>query len=166
MYLESLKRVRAGVFAPLILALVTDAGAVTLLLENCDGGFGKKPNDYVVATYYTREEPSLKHSIEVQIEPATNWCPQAVELSESQISAAKKAVITKAAKEVKASADWAARPKGVRIGMTKEQVLATQWGKPKSVNTTVTANSRREQWVYGGNSYLYFVNDILTTIQN
>lgn len=59
-----------------------------------------------------------------------------------------------------------ARKKGVNIGMTKAQVLASMWGKPQSINTTTSAYGNREQWVYGGRSYLYFENGILTTIQN
>ena len=58
-----------------------------------------------------------------------------------------------------------ARKKGVNIGMTSEQVKASSWGKPQSVNTTTSVYGNREQWVYG-RSYLYFENGILTTIQN
>lgn len=54
---------------------------------------------------------------------------------------------------------------GVRIGMSKKQVLASNWGKPSSVNRTTSANGTAEQWVYDG-SYLYFQNGILRTIQN
>lgn len=55
---------------------------------------------------------------------------------------------------------------GVAVGMTKAQVIATCWGKPRSVNTTTTATRTSEQWVYGGGNYLYFDNGILRTIQN
>jgi hypothetical protein len=58
------------------------------------------------------------------------------------------------------------RSEGVVIGMNKEDVLASKWGKPESVNKTTTAYGTREQWVYGGHNYLYFNNDTLTTIQN
>ena len=58
-----------------------------------------------------------------------------------------------------------ARKKGVNVGMTREQVKASSWGKPQSVNTTTSAYGNREQWVYG-RSYLYFENGVLTTIQN
>lgn len=68
--------------------------------------------------------------------------------------------------EDKAAAEFAKRPKLVRIGMTKQQVLATQWGNPNSVNTTTNRYGTREQWVYGGRNYLYFENGVLTTIQN
>lgn len=55
---------------------------------------------------------------------------------------------------------------GVRIGMTPEDVRASSWGKPESVNRTTSTYGKREQWVYGSGSYLYFEDGILTTIQN
>jgi hypothetical protein len=58
------------------------------------------------------------------------------------------------------------RSQGVRIGMLKVEVLASSWGRPKSINTTTTAFGEREQWVYGGNNYLYFNNGVLESIQN
>lgn len=58
------------------------------------------------------------------------------------------------------------KSEGVRIGMTKQQVLDSSWGKPGHINTTTTANGTHEQWVYGGGNYLYFDNGILTAIQN
>lgn len=64
-----------------------------------------------------------------------------------------------------ALAAWAKRPKTVRIGMTAKQVRATQWGDPEHINSTITAHGKREQWVYGAGSYLYFDNGILTAIQ-
>jgi hypothetical protein len=73
-------------------------------------------------------------------------------------------VITEKAKKA-AQAKMAARP-GIKIGMTQEQALASQWGKPISVNRTTTAHGVREQWVYNSKSYLYFDNGILTAIQN
>jgi hypothetical protein len=57
------------------------------------------------------------------------------------------------------------KSEGVSIGMTKEDVLASSWGKPKSINTTITAYGSREQWVYGTGNYLYFNDDKLTSIQ-
>lgn len=54
---------------------------------------------------------------------------------------------------------------GVSISMSQEDVIASSWGKPRKINRTTRANSVREQWVYDG-GYLYFVDGILTTIQN
>ena len=45
---------------------------------------------------------------------------------------------------------------GVNIGMTSEQVRKSSWGKPKSINETITARGKHEQWVYGGNSKTVF----------
>ena len=56
------------------------------------------------------------------------------------------------------------RKGGVAIGMTKTQVLASCWGKPERVNTTITAGLRSEQWVYGYN-YVYLRDDVVTSIQ-
>jgi hypothetical protein len=55
--------------------------------------------------------------------------------------------------------------KGVQIGMSKEDVLASSWGKPQKVNTTTNVYGTREQWVYDG-GYLYLENGVLTSIQN
>lgn len=51
----------------------------------------------------------------------------------------------------------------VTIGMTKE-MCTLSWGEPKSVNETITAGKKTEQWVYSDN-YLYFDNGILTAMQ-
>lgn len=54
---------------------------------------------------------------------------------------------------------------GVAVGMTAKQVEATCWGKPTSVNRTVTGAGAREQWVYPGYNYVYLVNGVVTSIQ-
>ncbi|WP_420954616.1 hypothetical protein [Bacillus haynesii] len=61
--------------------------------------------------------------------------------------------------------DRTANPKEVSIGMTTEEVLTEGWGRPIDINTTVTSNGKREQWVYKGNKYLYFEDGVLTSIQ-
>ena len=58
------------------------------------------------------------------------------------------------------------RHEGVSIGMSHEDVFASSWGRPQSVNNTTTRYGLHEQWVYGGHNYLYFENGKLTTIQN
>ena len=55
---------------------------------------------------------------------------------------------------------------GVSIGMTKERVLKSNWGKPNKINRTTNAYGVTEQWVYGNGNYLYFDNGILSSIQN
>lgn len=57
------------------------------------------------------------------------------------------------------------KKQGVQIGMSAQEVMQSNWGRPQKINRTVTARGTREQWVYGG-GYLYFENGILTTIQN
>jgi hypothetical protein len=60
------------------------------------------------------------------------------------------------------------KSKGVSIGMTQEDVLASSWGKPTHINRTTNQYGVREQWVYRQyqNGYLYFTDGILTSIQN
>lgn len=62
------------------------------------------------------------------------------------------------------SIEKAAIERKVLIGMTTEQVTAS-WGRPYSINETITARGKSEQWVYGTGQYLYFDNGILKTIQ-
>jgi len=81
------------------------------------------------------------------------------------------AEIAKASKKKQADTkrqELAARKrKGVEIGMTAEQVIQSNWGKPERVNRTHNARGTREQWVYPGNhNYLYFENGILVSVQN
>lgn len=67
---------------------------------------------------------------------------------------------------------WAAeratrRSEGVSVGMTKQEVLMSSWGRPQHVNSTTTTRGTKEQWVYGSRNYLYFdESGRLTTIQN
>jgi hypothetical protein len=49
---------------------------------------------------------------------------------------------------------------GVAVGMTKAQVYASCWGKPKSINETTTASRNHEQLVY-----VYLDNGVVTSIQ-
>lgn len=60
--------------------------------------------------------------------------------------------------------------RGVKIGMTADEVLKSNWGKPNHINRTTTAYGTEEQWVYSG-GYLYFDDYelgimVLKTIQN
>lgn len=59
----------------------------------------------------------------------------------------------------------AKKKEGVRIGMSQQDALDSAWGKPERVNRTTTQYGVREQWVYD-NSYLYFENGKLISIQN
>jgi len=59
-----------------------------------------------------------------------------------------------------------AKRRGVSLGMTREQVVGSSWGKPQQVNTTTGRYGTREQWVYSSRNYLYFEDGILTSIQN
>jgi hypothetical protein len=102
------------------------------------------------------------------IKPTEIEFPAAKRLQEEMARREKAAQLKLQADEKKAAMAEAAyrRGQGVEIGMTRERVLQSQWGRPQKVNTTTTARGTREQWVYGGGNYLYFENGILTTIQN
>lgn len=52
----------------------------------------------------------------------------------------------------------------VRIGMSKA-MCRESWGTPDDINRSIGSWGTHEQWVYG-NSYLYFEEDKLTSIQN
>lgn len=54
-----------------------------------------------------------------------------------------------------------------QINMTKYEVYAfTRYTNPRDINKTTTKSSIYEQYCYSGNIYLYFDNDVLTSIQN
>lgn len=57
------------------------------------------------------------------------------------------------------------RKRGVSIGMSMEDVLASSWGKPRKINRSTYAWGTTEQWVYDG-GYLYFKDGVLDSIQN
>jgi hypothetical protein len=68
--------------------------------------------------------------------------------------------------EERAKREARQRLPGVKIGMTKKQVVdASNWGQPISINETVTGGGTREQWVYGDGHYLYFTNGRVTAVQ-
>lgn len=51
------------------------------------------------------------------------------------------------------------------VGMLKGQIEDSTWGTPMYVNTTTTASTIREQWVYFGHRYIYVRDGIVTAIQ-
>lgn len=57
------------------------------------------------------------------------------------------------------------RKRGVTVGMTKDDVLASSWGRPESINKSVYSHGTHEQWIYGNGHYLYFEGNQLTSIQ-
>jgi len=54
---------------------------------------------------------------------------------------------------------------GVTVGMSAAQIMKSCWGKPRSVNETLTGTRKHEQWIYGDGQYLYLDNGVLTSIQ-
>lgn len=53
-----------------------------------------------------------------------------------------------------------------KIGMTREEVIITKWGRPKKINKTTNAYGISEQWVYSSGKYVYLDNGIVTAIQD
>lgn len=81
--------------------------------------------------------------------------------------AAAAAVAEKARQDAAAAAEAARLARGpARIGMTKEQVLASSWGRPRDVVRSTTAAGTVEQWFYGGHNLLEFDNGKLVRIQD
>lgn len=72
--------------------------------------------------------------------------------------------------EAAAATELAILRRQIHVGMTMDQVKRA-WGPPSSINRTLTSRSIREQWVYhpfgeAHGNYVYFVDGIVTTIQN
>lgn len=59
-----------------------------------------------------------------------------------------------------------AKKQGVRIGMSRESVIMTNWGRPERISHTTTAAGETEMWFYRGMNSLYFVNGSLAAINN
>ena len=57
------------------------------------------------------------------------------------------------------------KQQGVRIGMSKQDVLDSNWGEPTKINKSTYSWGTTEQWVYPNYNYLYFENGKLTSIQ-
>lgn len=55
--------------------------------------------------------------------------------------------------------------KKVKIGFSKTMCVES-WGEPESINKTIGSYGVHEQCAYSADSYLYFENGKLTTIQN
>lgn len=55
---------------------------------------------------------------------------------------------------------------GIVVTGWNKQMCIESWGNPSDINKTTGAYGTHEQWIYGGDSYLYFEDGILITIQN
>ena len=52
------------------------------------------------------------------------------------------------------------------IGMAADDLRASSWGTPSSVNRTTTPYGTREQWVYGGGRYVYVERGRVVAVQD
>ena len=50
------------------------------------------------------------------------------------------------------------------IGMTKGEVLNSDWGMPTEINKTTYEWGVSEQWVYPDNKYIYIEEDVVVAI--
>lgn len=108
----------------------------------------------------SKDQPFVRRSLLsrlTQIEPSnTKW--------RTELAAVDRALDSKTGQAGQAEKKER-RSRDVLIGMYKEEVLESNWGRPGKINTTITARGTSEQWVYRG-GYLYFENGVLTAIQN
>ena len=59
-----------------------------------------------------------------------------------------------------------AKSEGVRLGMSYKQVIESNWGRPKSIESFNSYGNIEEYWYYAGTNYLIFTNGHLTSIYN
>jgi len=85
------------------------------------------------------------------------------ETTAAEAKLAKEAVIEE--KKAERIAKAQKKKEGVRIGMSKQDVLDSSWGRPRDINRTTNSRGIHEQWVYDG-GYLYFDDGVLRSIQN
>lgn len=148
----------------------------TLTVRNCalalnDESLLKFARDNEIQSYFV--DFNMPTASEAQINAAYLWLKENAPEKEAELqkmlpirlAAADKAAKAIEAAEIKKLASEKRR-RGVSIGMSKEDVLASSWGRPASVNRTSTQYGTQEQWVYGDGNYLYFKNGVLTAIQN
>lgn len=103
---------------------------------------------------YDEESKKLQPQIKAAID-AQEKIDRAARIAKEKQEAAERLAIAKRKKS-----------EGVTLGMTREDVLASSWGKPESISRTQYKWGLHEQWVYGNRNYLYFKDGILETIQN
>lgn len=51
------------------------------------------------------------------------------------------------------------------IGMTTNEILASSWGSPNEVISTLTTNGKEEQWEYAPNKVIFIENGFATAVQ-
>lgn len=52
------------------------------------------------------------------------------------------------------------------VGMNEHDASNTMWGRPETINRTVTRNGTREQWVFGVGRYVYLENGRVTAVSS
>lgn len=73
-------------------------------------------------------------------------------------------IIAEKEKEYDSIVNSANTQKGPSIGMSKNEIEASTWGKPKKINKTTYEWGTTEQWCYSNYRYIYFKNGVVTAI--
>jgi hypothetical protein len=170
------RQVSAGVKARNDVQKITEEYAMRRAATDCYNAGKNDPPDgtALVTTYRCQADVYTKYGAAEELAGAKEKLAKAEE-DRRQIQArqAKEAAAFAAAAQL--HRERCEHALAVRIGMSANQVLASDWGNPSDRHSTTTANHRREQWVYrmgpechptGGQSFLYFEDGILTAIQD
>jgi hypothetical protein len=132
---------------------LADNGEVQQLLKQAADPVGfPGPRGVAIATL-RQKYPEIAASNKVEI---ARW--------EASVKKADRS-LQDAASKSQAINDADDRKSGVHLGMSKAQVLRSQWGKPSKIHATHSELGDTEQWVYQG-GYLYFRDGVLTSVQN
>jgi hypothetical protein len=148
-----------------------DPGAVLRDLTPCWNALGDADltslRDKAAAKAHLDEALNKKNRIEVRFDAlhkVQSYDPEEFKRHAQLLATLRKALDAERAAAARAEATRKRR-EGVRLGMTREDVLASSWGRPRKVNSTTNRYGTHEQWVYDG-GYLYFEDGILTSVQN
>jgi hypothetical protein len=144
----------------------------TELSEEYQKRFGYDPEAAkVFAADVERQQSALSAQMQAEKEKAEEQRARIAQLNQDDLD------LAKARREAEASKKRAEQIKKeafdkhrVWIGMSAEECIQS-CSYPLQINKTVTAKGVQEQWVYpaaeeGKQTYLYFENGILTTMQN
>jgi len=141
-------------------------------------GFTRQRNDnYAQVTFQDGKVAYLKENVSFEYDPKeaslfehmyslTEYTFDFVEYIFPMSPADLKVALEKKRSKAAAAAAALKARGGVRLGMTADQVRKSSWGKPSSINRSVGSYGVHEQWVYGGNNYIYLENGRVTSIQN
>ena len=176
--------------------LLADINRPTLLVEQAGYYYGIPasffwvPNDYrngiaepVTADDDDDSDPSPRHGTGrlvlpghrgirpgVWVSSRSGWALKDADVYNGRIHRAQSEAAARRAARIRGYG-WAAGfteaviARRVSVGMTAQMVLEA-WGRPVSVNRSLTASGKSEQWLYAGAHYVYLQNDVVTEIHD